>query len=423
MTRKQKTSDTLANDSLTAIILEIPLNLAKAIWGFLVKISKNRSGFIGFLGLVAYFILTFILPSFIPFDDEANLDEITGPPGSRIQLAVHVDNADVYQSLEDLEGRVVGVVTQTGGPSFIAPYEDTLTVEEFRWSSRRTGPGIQAALTALANQEIDAMLIFSKSVDEVITNQEDPDLKALFDANIVISNPTLGPRHWLGSDTQGRDIGSHIVHGGRILILTAVLGGVISTGIALVFGSLGALLGGTVDNVLTALTNLILAIPRFPLLVVLAGLISFNNTLFLGVLIGVLGWPALMRAIRAQVLSLRERDFVEAAQSLGLGMPHIMFREILPNMISFVIINFIFSITFAMYEQIGLVVLGLAPISDYTWGVMLYFGRTRGTLFNSDGASMALSPVMAIALFQVCLVLFARALEELFDPRLRSGLV
>ena len=154
----------------------------------------------------------------------------------------------------------------------------------------------------------------------------------------------------------------------------------------------------------------------------LAGVISFDNTLFLGVLIGLLGWPALMRAIRAQVLSLRERDFVEAARSLGLSTFHIMFREILPNMISYVMINFIFAITFAMYEQIALVVLGLAPINDYTWGVMLYFGRSRGTLYNADGASMALSPVLAIALFQVCLVLFARALEEVFDPRLRAAI-
>jgi peptide/nickel transport system permease protein len=412
----------LASDSLLETMLRLPANILRAIWNFLARISKNRPGFIGFLGLVAYFIIAFIMPSFVKFDDEANLDEITGPIGSRIQLAVHVDNADVYRTLDDLEGRIVGVVSQTGGPSFIAPYADLLTVEEFRWSSRRDGPGIQAGLVALANKEIDALLIFSKAYNEVATNQTDPELAALFSENVVISNPRLGPMHLLGTDTQGRDIATHIVHGGRILILTALLGGFISTTIALIFGSLAALIGGVFDSALTAITNLILAIPRFPLLVVLASLIQFNNTLYLGVLIGILGWPALMRAIRAQVLSLRERDFVEAARSLGLSTTHIMFREILPNMISFVVINLIFSITFAMYEQIGLVVLGLAPISDYTWGVMLYFGRTRGTLFNADGASMALSPVLAIALFQVCLVLFARALEEVFDPRLRSGL-
>lgn len=413
----------LESEGLLETIARLPLRIVQSIWNFITRISKNRAGFIGFLGLVAYFILTFIMPSFVEFDDEANLDEIAGPLGSRIQLAVHVDNKDVYRTLDDLVGHTVGVVSQTGGPSFIAPYADKLTVEEFKWTSRRDGPGIQAGLVALANKEIDALLIFSKAYTEYVTNQQDAELATLFRENVVISNPYLGPPHLLGTDTQGRDIASHIVHGGRILILTALLGGFVSTSIALILGSLAALIGGAVDNALTAITNLILAIPRFPLLVVLASLISFTNTLYLGVLIGVLGWPALMRAIRAQVLSLRERDFVEAARSLGLSTTHIMFREILPNMISFVVINLIFSITFAMYEQIGLVVLGLAPINDYTWGVMLYFGNSRGTLFNPDGASMALSPVMAIALFQVCLVLFARALEEIFDPRLQRGLI
>ena len=415
------TSTTYEARNPLVTILQIPIVILAGAWRFVMNIRHNTAGFIGFLGLVAYFILAFILPIVIPFDDEPNLDEITGPIGSRIQLVVHRDNVDTYTGFEDLEGHTVGVVSQTGGPTLIEPYEDVIEVEDFRWNSRQDGPGIQAALTAVANKEIDAALIFSKAYTETVTNQPDPELKALFDENLVISNPTLGPPHLLGTDTQGRDIATHIVHGGRILILTAVVGGVLATFIAVVLGTVSALVGGILDQILTAITNLVLAVPRFPLLVVLAGLISFNNTIYLGVLIGLLGWPALMRAIRAQVLSLRERDYVEAAVSLGLSVQHIIFREILPNMISFVAINLIFSITLAMYEQIGLVVLGLAPINDYTWGVMLYFGRTRGTMFNADGASMALSPVMAIALFQVCMVLFARALEEQFDPRLRRG--
>ena len=401
-------------------ILLIPWSILRAAVRFVRRLRSNTPGMIGFIGLVAYFIVTFIMPRFIEFDSEANLDEIAGPLGSRIQLAVHLDNAYLL-TFEDLAGKTVGVVDQTGGPDLIAPYADTMTVEKYRWTSRRAGPGLEASLIDLANMEIDALLVFSKTVTELIENQEDPELKALFADNIVISNPSLGPPHLLGTDTQGRDIATHVVHGGRVLILTALIGGVISTMIALFLGSISALTGGVLDSALTAVTNLILAIPRFPLLVVLAGLIRFDNTLYLGVLIGLLGWPPLMRAIRAQVLSLRERDFVEAARSLGLSTNHIMFREILPNMISYVMINFIFSITIAMYEQIGLVVLGLAPINDYTWGVMLYFGRSRGTLYNADGASMALSPVLAIAFFQVCLVLFARALEEMFDPRLRTA--
>ncbi len=411
--------DARATSNPALAILLIPWSILRGAARFVSRLRANIPGMIGFIGLVAYFIFTFILPRFIPFDNEPNLDEIVGPIGSRIQLAVHRDDARL-RTFEDLAGKTVGVVDQTGGPDLIAPYADTLTIEKYRWTSRRAGPGLETSLVDLANQEIDALLIFSKTVTELIDSQQDPELKALFSENIVISNPGLGPPHLLGTDTQGRDIATHVVHGGRVLILTALIGGVISTVIALFLGSIAALTGGFLDSALTALTNLILAIPRFPLLVVMAGLIRFDNTLYLGVLIGLLGWPALMRAIRSQVLSLRERDFVEAARSLGLSTNHIMFREILPNMISYVMINFIFSITFAMYEQIGLVVLGLAPINDYTWGVMLYFGRSRGTLYNPDGASMALSPVLAIAFFQVCLVLFARALEELFDPRLRA---
>lgn len=401
-------------------LVSLPLELLQGLWRFIVRLSANKPGFVGFLGLLLYFFITFIMPGFVEFDNEPKLDQITGPIGSRIQLAVHRDNPQ-WDSLEALAGKTVGVVDQTGGHSFIEPWQDTLTVEKYRWTSRRQGPGIPAALTDLANKEIDALLIFSKSVKTIVQEQEDPELRQLWQDNIVISNPALGYPHLLGTDTQGRDIASHMVHGGQILILTALIGGVIATLIALFFGSLSALAGGLIDKFFTALANLFLAIPQFVLVVVLAGTFRFDSTLYLGIIIGLLIWPALLRAIRAQVLSLRERDFVEAARSLGLSVTHIIFREILPNMSSYVLINLIFSITIAMYFQIGLVVLGLAPISDYTWGVMIYFGRSRGTLYNQDGATMALAPVLAIALFQVCLVLFARAVEEVFDPRLRSA--
>lgn len=395
-------------------------DIGHSIVGYFRILVRNRAGFIGFLGLVFYFVLTFILPSFIAFDDEVNLDEVAGPLGGRIQLVTRRENQDTYTSFESLAGKTVGVVEQTGGPSLIKPYADTLTVESFNWNSRRSGPGIEAGLNALVAGEIDAMLVFSKTVRDYITAPNDPARKEAY-ADLVVSNPTLGPAHLLGTDTQGRDIATHIVHGGRELILVAVGAGLVSTLIAVVLGSSAAILGGVVDRVLSAFTNLILAIPQFPLLVVLAGLLSLTSPVFLAILIGILSWPTLMRSIRSQVLSLRERDYVEAAVALDLGNRHIMFREILPNMMSYVAVHLVFSITAAMYSQIGLVVLGLAPINNYTWGVMLYFGRSRGTMFNPDGASMALAPVVAIALFQVFMIMFARSLEELFDPRLRRG--
>ena len=226
---------------------------------------------------------------------------------------------------------------------------------------------------------------------------------------------------WLGTDSEGRDIFSQIVHGGKDVLIVAFLAGFISTAIAVLLGSLSALAGGWVDNAIMGLADVVLTIPQFPLLAVLAGLVKFNNITLLAVILGVLSWPSLTRAIRAQVLSLREREFVEAARALDLGTRHIILREIMPNMMSYIAINLIFAMTAAIYAQVGLVFLGLVPFSGQNWGVMLSLAWTRGAIFYKDSIWYIMSPVAAIALFQLALVSLTRLLEEIFNPRLRTS--
>lgn len=226
----------------------------------------------------------------------------------------------------------------------------------------------------------------------------------------------------LGLDWKGRDVLSHMVHGGQKLIITSVEAGLIATVIAVALGSVAGLVGGVVDQILSTIANFILTIPTFPLLIVLAALVSFDSNFMLAVLFGVLNWPTLMRAVRAQVLSLRERDYVQAAVALDLGIWHIITREVFPNMVSYIAVNLIFTIRIAMYSIVGLVFLGLVPLSEPDWAVMIYTGRQQGVLFLPQAAGMLLSPILAIALFQLSLVLFSRSLEEIFNPRLRSGL-
>jgi peptide/nickel transport system permease protein len=187
-------------------------------------------------------------------------------------------------------------------------------------------------------------------------------------------------------------------------------------------GALAGLSGGLADQVLSALANFILTIPQFPLLLVLASIQNFDNYFYLALLLAVLNWPALMRAVRAQVFSLRERDYVQAAMALDLGTFHIITREVLPNMISYIVVNMIFSIRASMYAIVALVFLGMVPIDEPDWGVMIVIARQQGALFSVDAAGMLLAPVAAIALFQLSLVLFTRSLEEIFNPRLRAGL-
>jgi len=239
-------------------------------------------------------------------------------------------------------------------------------------------------------------------------------------ANSLYASPSA--EFPLGLDWQGRSILSHIIYGGRVLIITSIQAGLFSTVVAVALGSLAALGGKQIDGALNALANLILTIPNFPLLLVLASIIKFNSNLMLAVLLAALTWPGLMRSIRAQVLSLRERDYVEAAIALDLGLSHIILREVFPNMISYIAINFIFAVRSAMYSLVGLVILGMVPLREPDWGIMIWNAQTRGAFYNRDSLWMALAPITAIALFQLSLILFTRSLEEMFNPRLRQGL-
>ncbi len=226
--------------------------------------------------------------------------------------------------------------------------------------------------------------------------------------------------HLLGTDSQGKDILSQIVHGGRDILQMALLTGIISTFIGVALGSLSALIGGGFDSFLTMLADIWLTIPRFPLLAVLATLVKLDNMFYLALLLSVLSWAGLYRSIRAQVFSLKEREYIEAATALDLGMWHIIFSEVLPNMLSYIAISFTFGMTSAIYAQVGLVFLGLVPLTR-NWGVMINLAWTQGAIFFKDSVYFIMAPVTAIALFQLSIVWMSRSLEEIFNPRLRTG--
>jgi peptide/nickel transport system permease protein len=226
--------------------------------------------------------------------------------------------------------------------------------------------------------------------------------------------------HPLGTDSQGKDIWKQIVHGGADILTMAFLTGVIATFIGVTLGSLSAVVGGTLDSALTALADIWLTIPRFPLLAVLAGLIKLNNLVMLALILAVLSWAGLYRAIRAQVFSIKERDYIEAAVALDLGLRHTIFSEILPNMMAYIAINFTLAMTGAIYAQVGLVFLGLVPLTR-NWGVMINLAWTQGAIFYKGSIYFIMAPVAAIALFQLSIVWMSRSLEEIFNPRLRAG--
>ena len=241
------------------------------------------------------------------------------------------------------------------------------------------------------------------------------------DPNIreVYQSPSFA--HPLGTDFQGRDILNQIVYGGRDILAVGFLAATFSTLLAVTFGSLAATVGGRLDAAILAITDIALTIPQLILLIVVAAILRPSGFLVLAVTLALLQWPSLLRQVRAQVLSLKERDYVEAARSLDLGLFHIIFREMLPNMRSYIAIHFILAMTQAIYAQAGIIFLGLVPLSGQNWGIMLYFANSQGAIFFRDSFWYILSPILAIALFQLSLVSLASALEDIFNPRLRSA--
>ena len=225
--------------------------------------------------------------------------------------------------------------------------------------------------------------------------------------------------HPLGTDFEGKDIFSQIVNGARDVLFVAFLAGTITVLIATVLGSIAGFKGGLWDNVIMAVDEILLTIPQFPLLSVLAALTRLDN-FTLALVIGVLSWPALARAIRSQVLSLKERDFIEAARALGLDAKHIVFTEIMPNLMSYIVVSWILSMTGAVYSQVGLVFLGFVPFTSHNWGVMINLAWTWGAIYYKNSVWYIISPIMAITGFQLSAILFSRALEEIFNPRLRE---
>jgi peptide/nickel transport system permease protein len=240
-------------------------------------------------------------------------------------------------------------------------------------------------------------------------------------ANVGAIYEPPSAEHWLGTDDQGQDVWTQIVNGGRDVIYVAVVAALFSTFIAVFFGTLAGFMGGWVDSLIVAIADIFLTIPRLPLLAVLATFIRLTEMTFLGVLLGALAWPALLRAVRAQTLSLKERDFVEAARALDLGTPHIIFREMVPNMMTYIVISFTLGMTNAIYDQVALIFLGLVPFSASNWSVMISWGWNHGAFYFKNSVWYIMSPVVAIAVLQLAIITMSRSLETVFNPRLRSG--
>ncbi len=228
--------------------------------------------------------------------------------------------------------------------------------------------------------------------------------------------------HPLSTDFEGVDVLALVITGTQGVLLVAGAAGLLTMLIGTAVGLYSGYNRGIGDSILMRIADFVLTIPGFPLLIVLTTTISLGSWWKMSLVLGLIGWGSLARAVRSQTLSLRERGFIEAARGLGMPTRHIVTKELLPNVAPFIATNLLMAVTGYIYAQVGLYFLGVLPIDTSNWGVMLNAAVFQsGALISPDALPYLLAPLGAILLLTLGVVLIVDALEEIFNPRLRES--
>ena len=230
-----------------------------------------------------------------------------------------------------------------------------------------------------------------------------------------LSWPLENPHFLLGTDSSGRNIAAQIFHGARISLLIGVVATLLSIFLGTVIGAVAGYYGGWIDDVLMRITEAFQTVPSFVLLLVLVAVFGSNLlTVTLG--IGVVSWPAPARLTRAEFLSLRSREFVQACRTLGLRDSAIIFREILPNAMPPLIVYASVVMALAILMESALAFLNLSDPNVASWGNLI--GQGRGVLRTQWYVSAI--PGVAILLTVLAVSLVGQGLNDALNPRLKS---
>ena len=290
------------------------------------------------------------------------------------------------------------------------------TAEVPRRSSRRAGSGMLAAVRSNSKAMVGALLLLLFVVVAAV-----PQLFTSIDSAYAHAFELGQPPscdHPLGTTAFGQDIYAQLIYGTRQSLIIAVVVGGLATVLSVIVGVSAAYLGGATDSLLSAMTDVFLVVPTFPLIIVIAAYAGKGS---LVVIIGVLvitGWSYGARQLRAQALSLRNRDFLESARVRGERRSYIIVCEVLPTMTSLILATFLGSALYAVLTAAGLQFIGLGDSSSLSWGTMLHWAQSNAAL-QSGQPLWVVAPGLCIALLGASFALLNYAFDEISNPALR----
>jgi peptide/nickel transport system permease protein len=239
-----------------------------------------------------------------------------------------------------------------------------------------------------------------------------------------LSVPALHPPSWdypFGTDRQGRDLLAVMVAGTPLTLWIGFAAGFIGVGVGAVLAFTAAYYGGTVDTIIRGIADIGLTIPGLLVLIIIAvslkGSLTVNE---MAIVIASLAWLSPTRTIRAQVLTMRERGYVEIARLNGMSGPEIIVRELMPNLLPYLAATLVSSVTAAILASIGLEFLGLGPVESPTLGMTLYWVQFNAAIINGWWWWWT-APLVAILIVFLGLFFLTAGLDEIANPRLRRS--
>jgi peptide/nickel transport system permease protein len=243
-----------------------------------------------------------------------------------------------------------------------------------------------------------------------------------YDPNAV-TPLTLKPpsaAHLLGTTQTGQDVLSQLLVGIRLTLELGLYVGVLATALSVLVGVTAAFLGGVWDDFLSLLCNVFLVIPALPLLIVMLGYFPQKGQLPSILVLSILGWAWGARVIRAQALTIRNRDFVAASRETGERGWRIILFEIIPNIVSLIAASFVNTVLYAIGASVALAFIGVADVSSWSLGTILYWSQSANSL-QLGAWWWFVPPGLAVALIGTGLVLLNTGIDELSNPRLRDA--
>ena len=236
--------------------------------------------------------------------------------------------------------------------------------------------------------------------------------------NALVKGPSV--HHWLGTTHLGQDIFSQLLVGTRAVVYVGFTASLIATVLSVLVGVTAGYLGGLLDDLLSALTNVFLVIPGLLLIIIICVTLPHVSNTVIAVVIGCTSWAWGARVLRAQTLSLRRRDYVEAARATGETSWRIIGFEILPNLTAIIASGFVSTAIYAVLSEITLAFLGIGGNAGWNWGTILYWAQGQAAL--AQGAWWWFVPAsLAIALLGTGLALLNFGIDEFISPRLRGA--